>query len=212
MTNTKRNDFVVDRLPEMVELSGDIFGFLAMVFNTRPDHQFVEQLHSLDLRALQQISNQDGLTDEMNTGVNEIIEFIDQLIFMSDTEALTALAKDWTKLFRGVRPEYGPKPPYEAVYLGKNAEDFTILQQLFGIYRDNGYQINENHPERPDYIGVEMEFVALMIKQENHYVSEMFLKDHLEKWVGQFCDLAIPIAGTGFYRGLLRLTKSMIED
>jgi len=50
-------------------------------------------------------------------------------------------------------------------------------------------------------------------KDALHYlkIEHLFMKDHLSKWIYQFCDKVIADAELSFYREMAELTKSFIQ-
>jgi TorA maturation chaperone TorD len=79
---------------------------------------------------------------------------------------------------------------------------------------------------RPDYIGVEFDFLRYLSRRELdaweqgdealalHYreTACAFIAEHMVPWVGRFCELAIAEAQTDFYRGVARVTKGVINE
>jgi TorA maturation chaperone TorD len=140
----------------------------------------------------------------------------------ADEQVEQELAVDWTRLFRGLRPGYGPPPPYEGVYLG--GDGLQAIQAVARFYHSHGLGPADGAGNRPDYIGLELDFLRHACEQQAgalekgetgeaekwQEVEESFLEEHTGKWIGAYCERAIAEARTDFYRGTLRLMGAMI--
>jgi TorA maturation chaperone TorD len=202
------------------------FGTLAAIFNKSPDSALVHNLLSLGANFFFQLYPGDGLNIEIKEGLSEITHFVENNKAQSEKVVEQSLQVDWTRLFRGIQPGYGPEPPYEEVYLGEGESNFQVLEAVAGFYVQYGVSIAKNADNRPDYIGLEMDFMRYLCEQEvaawkkgektqiqKWQIAEHdFLTDHLGRWVPSFCDRAIEEAKTDFYRGFVHLTKGTIEE
>ncbi len=128
------------------------------------------------------------------------------------------LARDWTRLFRGVGSgtRFHLPPPYEACYTGWEGSGASarLFLELQNIYAKAGLSCAQ-HGSRPDYVGVMLAFVSLLWRKELagnislqtaaefSLLRERFERDHLQPWVSDFCRRAAPYAETLFYRGVL---------
>jgi TorA maturation chaperone TorD len=129
-------------------------------------------------------------------------------------------------LFRGVSPNYGPPPPFEGLYVKGGNNSHEVLETVLRCYRENGFSPDPAFQNRPDYVGMELDFLGLLSEREaealengdrsgsSEYLKtiRLFLLEHLGKWCGEFCDRAMVHAKTGFYRGALQLTKGIVSD
>ena len=111
-------------------------------------------------------------------------------------------------------------PPYETEY-DSSAEPFFRAQQLAdiaGFYRAFGLETAQAAPERPDYLALELEFMAFLIRKERLALAtaatdaaateragvcadaqQSFLRDHLAWWVPSFAMGLRRKAERGFY-------------
>ncbi len=122
---------------------------------------------------------------------------------------LQAFLEDLTKDPEGYRAEYvrvfdrGAVPPYEASHATSTPQPLTgpNVQQMAdvaGFYRAFGFGVRQ---DRPDHLGAELEFLALVCTQEAYArlvgrgeeaqvcarAREAFLRDHLTGWLPLLC-------------------------
>lgn len=211
---------------ESVRYRAGMYGFLASLFNQRVSAQFVRRLKGGGVDIILADVNSENLLPDIRQGVNAIVRFVQYAGNLTDKEVEQELAVDWTRLFRGVSPKYGPPPPYEGIYLEGGGGTEKIMQDVCRYYSENGLTINETFQNRPDYIGIELDFLNYLSEREvnamesgnDNRASEcqraarMFLLEHLGKWCGKFCDLAVIHAKTDFFRGLLNVTKGVVSN
>jgi putative dimethyl sulfoxide reductase chaperone len=199
---------------------------LAMIFNQRPDAALVNNIKTMEHGFFNLFLQGDDLNSDAQKGLSEISIFVAQVKDRPDKTVEQSLLVDWTRLFRGVQPGYGPRPPFEGVYLGEHENDFKVLESVARFYTKHGVAPAENAGNRPDYIGLELDFLCNLcerqadawekgdeIKAREFQLAEHdFIKNHLGKWGGIFCDRAIAEAKTTFYRGFSYLTRGMIQE
>jgi TorA maturation chaperone TorD len=122
-------------------------------------------------------------------------------------------------------------PPYETEY-HPSSEPFFCSQQMAdvaGFYRAFGLATAQAVPERPDYLGLELEFMAfLLLKQRlalaaadhNPDAAEQarvcgeaqrdFFRDHLAWWVPSFATGLRRKAGGDFYAALANVLAAWL--
>jgi len=209
----------------VARLRAEMFGFLAHMFNHRPDAEFVRRLRVLGVNAFA-LSTEDEITQDVSQGLQEMGFYLE--VTSEDSEELVEqeLGVDWTRLFRGIRPGYGPPPPYEGVYCEGEASPTEILQSVMRVYHEHAVDLNEKAANRPDYIGIELDFLRHLNECEAEArekgedqtarrvqeAEKRFMINHLGRWAWKFCDLAIEEAKTEFYRGFIRLTKGVLNE
>ena len=135
-----------------------------------------------------------------------------------------SLLVDYTQLFLG--PTYTAAKPYGSAWL----EGEQILMQdstmaVEALYREGGFEIDEDFRELPDHIAAELEFLYLLIYRENEArrnddpaaltavagLRQRFLDAHLGSWVGPFTTAVGAGAQCGFYRELAELTDRFVS-
>jgi TorA maturation chaperone TorD len=106
-------------------------------------------------------------------------------------------------------------PPYETEYHAAEDPFFRAQQMadIAGFYRAFGLQPGSDGRERPDFIGLELEFLALLhMKQRDAGVAEtaaicegarrQFFQDHLSWWTPSFALALRHKAEYGFYESV----------
>jgi Uncharacterized component of anaerobic dehydrogenases len=219
--NSKHNEYA-----QKARAHGKTYGSLARIFNQRPDAALVINIKSMELEFFNQFPGGEDLNSDVKEGLSKISAFVEQITDQPEKTVEQSLLVDWTRLFRGLQPGYGPKPPYEGVYLGENENDFKVLESVARFYTKHGVTPAENAGNRPDYIGLELDFLCYLCEQQaeawkkgdegqafNYQLAEHeFLKDHLGRWGAIFCARVTEEARTDFYRGFAHMTKGIIEE
>jgi len=149
---------------------------------------------------------------------------------------LTCLLKEVARPLDQLRDEYDrvfglviPKecPPYETEYY-PSKETFARSQQMAdiaGFYRAFGLEPSSRRPERPDHLGLELEFMAfLLMKQrlafgdskaaEWRQVCERtqldFFREHLAWWLPAFATGLGRKAAGGYLGALARVFAALV--
>jgi TorA maturation chaperone TorD len=114
-------------------------------------------------------------------------------------------------------------PPYETEY--QPAEDpFFRAQQMAdvaGFYRAFGLQPGADGRERPDFLGLELEFMALLFMKERDAASagaraiclsarQSFFRDHVSWWAPSFALALRRKAEYGFYEAVGRALAALL--
>jgi len=199
-----------------------MYGFLAALFNQPPDAGLVRRLRTIGVASL--LENCADLEPTARQGLQEIDDYVAQSLGDPEDEMATALAVDWTRLFRGIRPGYGPPPPYEALYRSDISNPLELLQAIMAWYRHYNLAAAPDQLNRPDYLGLELGFLSHLAEieaqaweqgdqaaaQELRKQSDRFYVEHLSCWAPAFCQTALPHCQTGFYRGLIHLTQGIL--
>jgi TorA maturation chaperone TorD len=138
-------------------------------------------------------------------------------------EGADTLLLDYTRLFLG--PMHIIAKPYGSVWLERDKElmgDSTMAVQ--NLYREGGFDMDEEFHELPDHIAAELEFLYLLIYRENEArrdgkpealqakiaLRKRFLDEHLGRWIGPFTAAVRAGAQCGFYRELAALTDRFV--
>jgi TorA maturation chaperone TorD len=203
-----------------------IFQFLANVMNRLPDASLIEDLRLMAKNGFPEDLPKMGLGPSVRQGFYEISLFLDNLPQQSDQEVETTLAVDWTCLFRGVRPGYGPPPPYEGIYINRDRIGVETIQAVNSWYQKYQVGLSDQIQNRPDYLGFEFDFLRFLFEHEAvawqkgdykhavnyHQDAMLFATEHIAGWVPLFVAAALPHAETGFYKGFLRIVEAVAGD
>ena len=222
------------------------YAFLATVYNQMPDDAFVTNILNTDMDGLlaafddedQPLPDQprsdeprsdEPLPDDPGAYMLEGLLLIKDYIERSRKKALEEIkiemGRDRARLFRGIKHGYGPPPPYESVYVGTDENPSTQASlDVRQAYTDADAKVPKEVKERPDYIGIELDFMRHLIQKEVHAWGEgqkvqarelldkqhRFLRDHLARWVPLYCEKMYQEAEYGFHRGIARLTGGFV--
>ena len=211
---------------QIARMHAQTYGTLAAVFNQKPDSAMVHNIKTIGVDFFAHLYRSGDLNADVREGLTRMSHFAAQVKRQSAQDVELSLQIDWTRLFRGVQRGYGPMPPYEGLYLGENESDFRALEVVVYFYGQHGVLPNEQAGNRPDYIGLELDFLCYVCEQQAacwekgeeqealswQQAEREFLRDHLSRWAATFCDRAIEEARTDFYCGFIHLTKGVIKD
>lgn len=165
---------------------------------------------------------QDGVFESMLTAAerlsDELADGARRLGQAFGAQDVQDLLVDYTRLFLG--PPTPLVGPYGSLWLG---DDSTPA--LEGLYREAGFEVDEELSEPADHIALELEFLYLLTFKCNEagrsgsevagagwaLLREMFLREHLGAWVTPFAAAVKANAATAFYRELADLTARFVH-
>ena len=140
-----------------------------------------------------------------------------------EAQDLQTLLVDYTRLFLG--PIDALAKPYGSCWLPAQAptED-NPPPAVLAIYSEGGFDTDDEFPELPDHIAVELEFLYLLAFTQNQarqagnnealanaeQLQKRFLDEHLGAWIGPFTAAVKSGAQTAFYRELAALTARFV--
>lgn len=133
------------------------------------------------------------------------------------------LKRDWTKLFRGISPIYGPTAPYGLLYFKGNSNE--AMSDIAALYIDGGYDHFLEVQDLVDYIGIGFHYLSFVLLQmvqmqkENQKVefdrlglcADRYFDCYFSDWIPKFCEEALKFAKTDFYKNVLDLAEEVIE-
>ena len=204
----------LDNLVEIAEKRSKTYWFLGKIYSTVPDIGFIVELRE---KLPEKIDESDELL--------EVMRFIRDSIDGNPEELSKALSVEFTRLFRGIKKDYGPPPPYESVYRGEGRVMGETTLSVLRFYSEAGIGIIDESEGPQDYIGVEMKFMSLLCYKEmeswkNRKIEDgmrylklekKFLEEHILKWVPDFCRRIEVEAREDFYAAVARLTEKFIR-
>lgn len=139
-------------------------------------------------------------------------------------EGQERLLLDYARLFLG--PTQVITQPYGSVWMGpENALMADSSMAVLQLYEEGGFDIAEDFRELPDHIAAELEFLYLLIFQQNQAhragdpealssatgLRRRFLDEHLGRWVGPFTAAVRAGAQSAFYHELAALTDRFVK-
>jgi TorA maturation chaperone TorD len=205
-----------------------VYGFLGAVYSRVPDNQLVEKLLNPDLiNFLGSLEHTENLSEEMREGLRLIEDFIQASQGKPMDELRMELTVERTRLFRGLKPNYSPPPPYESVYL--SSDQLPLIEATTAVaraYSEMDVFLPEEVRDQPDFIGFELDFMRHLTDREaqawSHGNKELalkvlekeqeFLEGHLIRWIPSCCDVLLKWTKLHYYMGFIKMTKGFVMD
>ncbi len=134
------------------------------------------------------------------------------------------LLLDYTRLFLG--PSHVIAKPYGSAWLeGEKTVMGDSTMAVLELYREGGFEMDEDFHELPDHVAAELEFLYLLIFRENEArrngepealkatsgLKKRFLDGQLGLWIGPFTAAVKAGAQRGYYRELAELTDRFVK-
>ncbi len=193
----------------LVEEAG-VFSMLSEYYFHNPDENLVLSSRKLDPEA--------AGDEEMREAFAKIRNYAERCGLGEDHEEFLDLKRDWTKLFRAVSPDYGPRAPYGLLWI--EGDIGRLMATLAGIYLEGGYDGFRASADRIDYIGTGFQFLSSLALQMAQAVKtgddaelerlarcrSKFLHGFFRPWVTKYCEATKNSAATAFYAGVIELT------
>lgn len=147
-----------------------VFGFLGSLYCRLPDEQFVEGLLAPETEEfLNCLAQAEELPQEVREGALLVKRFAEDSRTKPIDELKTKINVERTRLFRGVKPGYGPLPPYESVYAdpsNKEVDPYPMAAVAKAYAEAEAILPTENY-DQPDYIGFELDFMRHLCAKES---------------------------------------------
>jgi len=163
-----------------------------------------------------------ALSPEIRQGLSLLDSFFKTVQVKPWQEIGDAISVEFTRLFRGVKKDYSPPPPYESVYCEESGRVFgELTMEVYHQYRSFGYNLtDELKNEPPDHLSFELDFMHLMCSKEAEAWQEdderralhlqeaeqEFCQKHLLTWVHRLRDRIREFDSLGFFLGVAELT------
>jgi DMSO reductase family type II enzyme chaperone len=132
------------------------------------------------------------------------------------------LAEEYTYLFL----RQAPAPPYETSHGRDRLHGRTRgLEEVRRYYTAFGFQVSVDHPDLPDHVGAELEFVGLLWAKEAYALDngraddaltcrearQCFIGRHMLPWLPRFRERLEQNARLGFYPALIDLALTVLS-
>lgn len=197
------------------------FGFLAFSLNNCPNADIVRQLRDMFCGPKAAFSG-----ENIHVANRIITDYWQERLDTPLEDVVQELATDWTRLFRGVSPGYGPLPPYGGVYCENDGIGTKTILKVNQEYLEQGLGISEEQNDRADYLGYELDFIKHLAEraataQEQGRTEEeetyrnlicRFINEHVSTWVGDFCSQAASYVRTDYFKGFLMLLDDTVAE
>ncbi len=176
-------------------------------------HVFIKEVSPELLNTFREKEISDSL-DELGVDIGECLKSD------SDNKLLDDLATEYAALF--LTP--GGLSPHESVKL-KGLLLQEPASEVLAFYKECGLEIPADYKGFPDQLGVELEFMGYLADeeckawqednaekaQELEALQARFLREHLSKWVVDFCKEVEEVAFHLFYKEMAGLTRTFME-
>ncbi len=186
----------------------ETLAMLAQIINQVPDSSWVPSLVETV-----------GLLDEDAPGCARMKKYLDEHAGDSLEELVEDLAVDWTLAFRGMNPAHGPRPPYAGAWLSNDGTGVELMLAINSHYVEEGLGASGNHFNRYDYLGVELEFMAYLIKRYADEGTEElacrivdFENRFILSWLSRFQEQVEDRCRIEFWKGYLELVDAVLND
>jgi TorA maturation chaperone TorD len=211
---------------DIAQARAAMFALLAAFINQRPDSEFVNKLRTAGIHQFLTILIEEDGQSQIQDGLQELGAYLEETLKKDANSLVEELAVDWTRLFRGLRPGYGPKPPYAYLHKKTKLSELDFLQKISGIYTSYGASIEPTQSNRPDYLGLQLAFLSFLYQQASDAYQEGnkekaiqielaatdFFENEFADWSLTFCQEAESHAKTAFYHGYLAILQGQIRD
>jgi TorA maturation chaperone TorD len=211
----------------LAKARASFYAFLNIYFTVLPDEQFVQSVRKDEFRGvLDNLKRDQEVHPEIAEGARLMRDYLSATKDLEPQKLAERLGIDRTRLYRGITPDFGPPPPYEALWVG-NANDGTeVLQEISHTYSESEFTLADDTHERLDYMGIELDYLEQLVQKEisareTQDVDRVrsavecqytFWKQHLGKWAPNYITTALEYADTDFYQGHLRMLNGFIEQ
>ncbi len=182
-----------------------IYRFLALAFSY-PDWEVILELRSA-LPDLEKCLKTIGL----NFPAEEVGKVLEE-----SKGKLLDLQGEFTSLFETSLKAPARETSYE---LDKTARRSVEMADILGFYRAFGLELKA--PLEPDNLVAELEFLSYLLQKAHQLDGEgkeisldayrKFLKDHLGRWFGVFCEKVMENTETDYYKVMAKLLKDFLE-
>lgn len=177
----------------------------------------------LELPTREYLETMRGLAGEGGDleGIADLRGYFRHADALTHEEALREVGVDRTFLLRGTTKQ-GPIPPYNSQFSGEGPQQSMAF--LSGVYRQWGASLSKDAVEAPDYLGIELAFMALLLNRADQAPEEEedenadaraaqeFLRDYLAPFAQGYVNQALPFAKTGFCVGILKLLREFVGE
>lgn len=176
----------------------------------------------IDAMAEQDFSAYADINEDFAAGVNDITRFLRK----RNSGTRQSLGMDFTGAFNGTSSWKGRYAvPYKSVFTDESGLMYQEgYREVYAAYKQEAVKKREGLDWPDDHLSFMFQFMALLSRRaemalaegnkdnalHDLQVSKDFLKQHIASWYDEFCDLAMNLIKTRFYRGVLKITRGYI--
>ena len=129
--------------------------------------------------------------------------------FNSSADTLEELQIEYTRLFiNGVRHVIAP--PYGSVYQDRVLQG-PHTEKTRNFYKQHGFDVDKNG-ELPDHLVNQLEFIALLIAQNNTTAKTAFLREIFHPWFPKFMARIQQEANHPYYSVIVQLIDYLTKE
>lgn len=131
--------------------------------------------------------------------------------YCSSQEGLEQLQIEYTRLFINAAPAV-IAPPYSSIYLDQEGNLYgPSAVWVKHYYLREGFDV-AGEGDIPDHLALELEFIALLIDEQQEKVAEQFLNEHFRRWFPLFRERVLNGSTNTFYSTLLTLVDFFTRE
>ncbi len=199
-----------------------LFGLLGKLFYVYPEKDWLHSLIEEDVFSEIPLGQDQP---EVRRGQNLLLEWSRREKNDRTGKTFEDLRADYTRLFIGI--DSIPAPLWESVHF--NDERMVFQEQTMQVrawYRKFGLQVENLHHEPDDHVGLEMAFLSHLAKLGLEAIEGQnpaalkclldaqrdFLREHMLKWIPQWCDQVEKHASTDYFRGLSCIVRGALAE
>lgn len=164
----------------------ELVDFVIEVFHDTPDEAFIESLLDGEVELPGEAVN-----DHLDAGFDALRQFIEENETRDAATVANDLAKEYTRIMVGPRPDVLPHETFyreDTEFIGEGLAD---VEASFGAA---GWSPPEEYGEENDHVAVEFAFLRYLIEAQRAGAEEtvgferVFLDEHLLTWIETFAD------------------------
>lgn len=214
---------------QSAETRSQCYSFLSYVHMPLPGSDFIPKIMDNSIYRVFRSSAGDVTVspdekEHLEQGLKMVENFLIQARDVAEDDLVQSLAVERARLFRGIKRDDGPPPPYGSVYIEGDSVMNKSTLNVLKTYASFDYEVPEDWNELPDYISVELDFMRHLCNEEaaawaaeNESRAQAcltgeteFLCGHLREWAPRFCDEVVRFADQDFYQSMARITRGFL--
>ena len=197
--------------PQTIEDRAQEYASLSSFFLQLPTRELLESTK-------ESVEGLEGQGD----GLAEIADYFAEKRLANIDDLLEEVGADRTYLVRGVSTK-GPRPPYGSLYAG--ADMSVGMAAVAASYRKAGFVLRPDIHDTPDFLGVELNFMATLLnrvadlaRSGDDAQAQEIASDACKFFISllpfarAYIAEALPYAKTGYCRGYLMMLDEFMQS